>query len=43
MAVWPTIHGTQDDHMEIAPILNGAQSGVRTDKCDFWDSLSGGP
>jgi hypothetical protein len=21
------------------PILNGVQSGVRTDKCDFWDSL----
>jgi para-nitrobenzyl esterase len=36
---WPTLHGTNDDYMEITPVLNGTQSGVRTDKCDFWDAL----
>jgi para-nitrobenzyl esterase len=39
LAVWPTLHGTQDEYLEIAPGLNGTQSGVRTSQCDFWDSL----
>jgi para-nitrobenzyl esterase len=36
---WPSLNGTQDRYMQIAPVLNGTQSGVRTDKCDFWDTL----
>lgn len=39
LAFWPPLHGTQDDYMEIAPVLNGTQSGIRTSKCDFWDAL----
>jgi hypothetical protein len=36
---WPSSNGTQDRYLQIAPVLNGTQSGVRTDKCDFWDTL----
>jgi carboxylesterase type B len=39
LATWPPLHGTQDSYLEAAPVLNGSQSGVRTDKCDFWDTL----
>jgi para-nitrobenzyl esterase len=39
LETWPSLNGTQDRYMQIAPVLNGTQSGVRTDKCDFWDTL----
>ncbi|MBL8029239.1 MAG: carboxylesterase family protein [Fibrobacteres bacterium] len=39
MAVWPEFESSADCYMEIKNTLNGTQCGLRTAKCDLWDSV----
>ena len=38
---WPQFVSNTDPYLEINATPNGTQTGVRTDKCDFWDQAAG--
>lgn len=38
---WPEYDTSSDCYLEIKASPNGTQCGLRTEKCDFWDAVSG--
>jgi para-nitrobenzyl esterase len=40
LAAWPNYLDTQDCYLELAPAPNGGMCGLRSDKCDFWDTVA---
>ena len=38
---WPEYETSSDCYLEIKASPNGSQCGLRTEKCDFWDAVSG--
>jgi hypothetical protein len=41
LPIWPQYDAATDCYLEIKASPDGAQCGIRTEKCDFWDDVSG--
>ena len=41
LTVWPEFNPSNDTYIELKATPNGSQAGVRTEKCNFWDVVTG--